>query len=76
MAVDGKFFRNGDSKWYAKGFTYGPFAPNHRGEAIPDDEQMLQDFAHMRKLGANAIRMYFPPPRDFWILLSNMICGS
>ena len=65
VAVDGKFFRNGNLKWYAKGLTYGPFAPNSRGEAFPDDEQVLQDFAHMRDLGANAIRLYFPPSVHF-----------
>lgn len=62
VSVDGKFFRIGDAKWYAKGFTYGPFAPNQHGEALPDDERVLRDFAHMRELGANLVRVYFPPP--------------
>ena len=27
VRVDGKFFRLGEKKFYAKGVTYGPFAP-------------------------------------------------
>jgi len=30
--VDGKFFRLGERKFYIKGLTYGPFAPNDRNE--------------------------------------------
>ncbi len=65
VVVDGKFFRQGSSKWYAKGLTYGPFARNSRGEALPEEEQVLRDFAHLRGLGANALRLYFPPPLQF-----------
>ena len=33
---DGKFFRLGSEKFYVKGVTYGPFAPNNHGEPLPD----------------------------------------
>jgi len=62
----GKYFRVGANKWYLKGFSYGPFAPNHDGEYFPPRAQLLSDFAHMRALGANCIRVYTPPPR--WLL--------
>ena len=62
VRTGGKFFRLGERKWYLKGLTYGPFAPNAAGEFFPDDDQVRQDFALMRMLGANTIRVYFPPP--------------
>lgn len=61
----GKFFQFGSAKWQLKGLTYGPFAPNDDGECFPRDEQLRTDFAHMRELGANTIRVYFPPPERF-----------
>lgn len=57
----GKFFRLQETKWYAKGFTYGPFRPNSAGESLPEDAQVHRDFAHMREMGANSVRTYFPP---------------
>ena len=35
VTVDGKFFRLGGRKFYPKGVTYGPFAPNASGEHLP-----------------------------------------
>jgi hypothetical protein len=32
VKVDGKFFRSASGKFYVKGITYGPFAPNSNGE--------------------------------------------
>ena len=58
----GKFFQAGGKKWVLKGLTYGPFAPNSRGEFLPDRPQRLRDFAHMRDLGANVLRLYHLPP--------------
>jgi O-antigen biosynthesis protein len=66
IVVSGKFLRAGTSKWYARGLTYGPFAPNERAEALPSPEQVRRDFAMMRVLGANCLRLYFPPPD--WLL--------
>lgn len=61
----GKFFRVGDEKFLVKGFSYGPFAPNEYGEPLPSVEQVRRDFLHLRELGANSLRVYFPPPRWF-----------
>ncbi len=64
--LSGKFFRLNDEKFYVKGFSYGPFAPNSNDEPLPEVAQVQRDFAHMRELGANTIRVYFPPP--IWFL--------
>src|SRR5215203_4842892 len=63
VAVDGKFFRLGRQRWFVKGFTYGPFAPDRDGHHLPDRAHMRADFAQIRDLGANALRLYHPPPR-------------
>lgn len=65
VRVDGKFFRLGDKKFYLKGITYGPFAPNARGEYFADPDQTKQDFLQIRDLGANLLRVYYVPPRWF-----------
>ena len=62
--VDGKFFRDGPRKFYVKGFCYGPFAQNLHGEHLPEPSQRDADFAHMRRLGANTIRLYSLPERE------------
>jgi GT2 family glycosyltransferase len=61
ICVHGKGFRQGTDTWYVKGLTYGPFAPNSRGAFLPERWRMLEDFAQIRRLGANAIRLYHPP---------------
>jgi beta-galactosidase/beta-glucuronidase len=66
VRVDGKFLRLGDSKFYVKGVTYGPFAPNAAGEMFPDQAQVIRDFEQIRQLGANVLRVYYIPPR--WLL--------
>lgn len=65
VRVDGKFFRLGEKKFYVKGVTYGPFPPNARREEYPEPEQVMRDFALIRKLGANLLRVYQVPPRWF-----------
>src|ERR1700678_2099414 len=50
---DGKFFRLGADKFYVKGVTYGPFAPNGDGDPLPDPAQVRRDFGQIRELGAN-----------------------
>lgn len=62
----GKFFCLGDQKWYAKGVSYGPFALNSLGQFLPERSQANDDFAHMRDLGANVVRVYHTPPD--WLL--------
>ncbi|MCL4789987.1 MAG: glycosyltransferase [Verrucomicrobia bacterium] len=65
VSVDGKFFRRGAQKFYAKGLAYGPFAPNASGEPFASPEQTAVDFALVREAGANLLRVYHVPPRWF-----------
>ncbi|MGF1632736.1 MAG: glycosyltransferase [Phycisphaerae bacterium] len=62
---DGKFFRLGDEKFTVKGVTYGPFEPNAAGEVFPEPDQAQRDFAQMKRLGANTLRIYHLPPAWF-----------
>jgi len=68
VRVDGKFFRAGDEKFHVKGVTYGPFAPldGPDGPPFPSPERAAADFALIRELGANLLRVYNVPPR--WLL--------
>src|SRR5512137_459987 len=63
--VDGKFFRLGEKKFYAQGVAYGPFAPNASGQPFASPEQTARDFAQIRELGANLIRVYDVPSGGF-----------
>ncbi|MEY4387329.1 MAG: hypothetical protein RLY20_2612 [Verrucomicrobiota bacterium] len=66
VSVDGKFFRLGKAKFFVKGVAYGPFAPNAAGQPWAPAEQTASDFAQIRELGANVVRVYYVPPK--WIL--------
>ncbi len=66
ISVRAKFFFEGDRKWFLKGVTYGPFRPNADGDLISTPEQARVDFAMMRELGINLIRLYHAPPG--WLL--------
>lgn len=66
VRVDGKFFRLGEQKFYAKGLTYGPFAPGEDKSHYPPRAQVEKDFAQIRALNANTVRVYTVPPR--WLL--------
>ena len=65
VSVDGKFFRLGEKKFYVKGVAYGPFAPNAAGQPFASPEQTAKDFAQIRELGANLIRIYHVPSKWF-----------
>ena len=65
VRVDGKFFRLGETKFFLKGVTYGPFAPNAKGEMFATPEQTRLDFGLVKELGANVLRVYYVPPRWF-----------
>ncbi len=65
VRVDGKFFRLGNAKFFPKGVTYGPFAPNAAGEPYASREQTIRDFARILELGANTLRVYHIPPHWF-----------
>ncbi|MGH8012100.1 MAG: glycosyltransferase [Candidatus Binataceae bacterium] len=61
MARD-KYLHEGEHKFFVRGVSYGPFAPNSRGERYPEPECAATDFRAMRELGANLVRVYVPPP--------------
>ncbi len=62
LVSHGKYLLDGAQKFYLRGVSYGPFAPNSRGERYPEPERVAADFALMNRLGANVIRLYVPPP--------------
>src|SRR5581483_5515025 len=66
VTLDGKFFRLGEKKFYLKGVSYGPFTPDGDQGTFAPQEQTARDFAQIRELGANLIRVYHVPPR--WLL--------
>ena len=66
VSVDGKFFRLGDKKFYVRGVAYGPFAPDAQGSCFASRDQTAADFAQIRTLAANVVRVYHVPPR--WLL--------
>ncbi|MDA7916337.1 glycosyltransferase [Verrucomicrobia bacterium] len=66
VRTDGKFFRKSGNKLFVKGVTYGPFAKNKNGEPFHDPDVTPKDFADLKELGANLIRVYDVPPR--WLL--------
>jgi len=65
VRIDGKFFRVGDRKFYPKGVTYGPFKPGADGSTFPTQERVVADFALLRQLNANCLRVYHVPPPWF-----------
>jgi len=65
VAADGKCFRLGSDKFFIKGVTYGPFAPDAQGCSFASREQTRRDFTLLGELGANLIRVYYAPPRWF-----------
>jgi len=64
IATDGKFLRAGAKRFLVKGVTYGTFAPDDDGYQFPKGAQVARDFALMRSLGINSVRVYTPPRRD------------
>jgi GT2 family glycosyltransferase len=65
IRVRAKFFFEGDRKWFIKGVTYGPFAPDAAGDFVGDAGKARRDFALMQELGVNLLRVYHIPPRWF-----------
>ncbi len=65
VQVCGKFLRLGEQRWYVKGLTYGPFAPNAAGDFLPRRMRRLRDLAKICNLGANAVRVYHVPSVEF-----------
>jgi len=65
VSIGGKFFRIGETKFYVKGVAYGPFAPGASGQPFASLEQTASDFAQIRSLGANVVRVYHTPAKWF-----------
>lgn len=65
IRVRAKFFFEGDKKWFIKGVTYGPFAPDAAGDFVGDPEKAKRDFTLMQEMGVNLLRIYHIPPRWF-----------
>jgi len=66
ITVRGKFFFAGEEKYFVKGVTFGPFAPDEDGFQFPRREQAAADFALMREMGINTVRIFTLPP--LWLL--------
>ncbi len=62
----GKFFLEGEQKFFVKGVTYGPFKPDSEGHYLGTPEQVKRDLAQMREVGLNVVRIYHTPP--LWFL--------
>lgn len=60
--VDGKFLSVGKEKFYAKGVTYGTFAPDEKGINFPPADVINRDFSLMASFGINSVRTYTVPP--------------
>ncbi len=65
VRVQAKFFYEGDRKFFVKGVTYGPFAPDDAGQHFGTPEKARDDLAMMREAGLNLVRVYYVPPRWF-----------
>ncbi|MEP7071949.1 MAG: glycosyltransferase [Verrucomicrobiota bacterium] len=68
-----KFFFDGDTKFFLKGATYGPFRPDSAGDYLGNAAQAEQDLQQMRLLGLNVVRVYHAPPR--WFLDACAVAG-
>jgi GT2 family glycosyltransferase len=69
---DGKFFRLGSQKFYVKGLTYGPFAPNADGDPLPAPDLARKDFEQIKDMGVNCVRIYHIPPKWFLDMAQEM----
>lgn len=65
VRVRAKFFFEGDRKFFVKGVTYGPFAPDAEDQYFGTPEKARKDFALMREAGVNLVRIYYVPPKWF-----------
>ena len=65
VRVRAKFFFEGEKKFFIKGVTYGPFAPDAQGDHFGTPEAAAKDFDMMVEAGVNLVRIYYVPPRWF-----------
>ena len=66
VRAEGKFLTTGEEKFYARGVTYGTFAPDQEGSQFPGVATVRRDFRLMAANVINAIRTYTVPP--VWLL--------
>ena len=62
LSARGKYIYQDGQKFFARGVSYGPFAPNSRGESYPEPDRVAADFALMGELGVNLVRTYVTLP--------------
>ena len=60
-----KFLFDGESKFFVKGVTYGPFSPGIGERSFGEPKQLDADLALMREAAVNVVRVYHSPPRWF-----------
>ena len=65
VRVCAKFFFEGDNKFFIKGVTYGPFAPDANGEYFGTPEGVARDLDLMVEAGINLVRIYYVPSKWF-----------
>lgn len=65
VRVRAKFFFEEEKKFFIKGVTYGPFAPDAEGEHFGAPEGAARDLDMMVEAGVNLVRIYYVPPRWF-----------
>jgi glycosyltransferase involved in cell wall biosynthesis len=65
IEVRAKFLFEGDKKFFLKGVTYGPFAPDADGHFFGPPDGARGDFELLREMGTNLLRVYYVPPRWF-----------
>ncbi len=65
VRVRAKFFFEEDRKFFIKGVTYGPFAPDAEGDHFGTPEGAARDLDLMVEAGVNLVRIYYVPPRWF-----------
>jgi len=65
VRVRAKFFFEGDKKFFIKGVTYGPFAPDAQGEFFGSPAGVARDMDLMVEAGVNLVRIYYVPPKWF-----------
>lgn len=66
-------------RWEMRGVSYGPFSRNESGEPYPSRERLFHDFAHIRSLHFNTVRLYeLPSPGVLEAAEANglrLLCG-
>ncbi len=61
VVVAGKNLRLDGQRWFLNAVSYGPFKPNAQGEPYPEPSRIASDFAIMRSMGFNSVRVYELP---------------